>query len=366
MDLQQFLIIVGSILFIIIIVYIFSYLTSSDKLLSSFPVQNATTFEADQFYYLPGYDLRLNLKGSFKISKDEAGIIREVTLQSLQVTPEAIIVPDVSSLIGIKCTLSVFTNDELTISKNAEGLLSTTSFSSEDRIGSIISSMVSSTEINKAAIAAEPDRENITYTSIEVEEVFYIYCHQIKKGSLNLIWKLSLTENEKNIIYPISFTINSPFLNLKNNINEYNGLISRVTSLQKFTISYDSEVIEFNVIAPNLEQVIQVPVRKPFFNTLKTIPSFTNGILSENKLSKPSEVEGFASIPINILKAIVSIPAQLFQFKITQIKNEAVYEKELKELREAKGITSREQETVENLAKKIKDLEQLIASNNNH
>ncbi len=57
-------------------------------------------------------------------------------------------------------------------------------------------------------------------------------------------------------------------------------------------------------------------------------------MLTGNYINKPSEFEGLISIPINICKAIVSIPSQLFNFKIQH-----KYQDTLSELEMQKKIT---------------------------
>jgi len=52
-----------------------------------------------------------------------------------------------------------------------------------------------------------------------------------------------------------------------------------------------------------------------------------DGIILSNEITKPSSVEGFISIPINIAKAIVSIPSELVQFKFDNTKKIGELEK---------------------------------------
>lgn len=363
MDIQHYLIAASAVLGAIILVYLFGYWGSSKKLIKSFNVlPNIPSFEADQFYFLPGYDLHLKLKASLQIDKDDSGTIKQVQISDLYMEPTIIVVPDSTSLIGVQYLSNIFTDNDFSITKNIDGLLSNTSFKSDDKIGNIISSLITTSKIKDADLAAAQG-ENLTSTTIEVEETFTIYCYQIKQGTTEIRWKVPLLQNDQTIYYPLDFTIQTPFNPININLDEYPGLFTRSNSLQNFSIFSEKNEYKFSIIAPNLEQIIKVPVRKPFFNKIESTPTFTNGILLDNKLSKPSEVEGFATIPINILKAIVSIPAQIFQFKITQIKDSTHFEKELKLLKDAKGISEKEQKTIAELEKKIKDLEQRITPN---
>jgi hypothetical protein len=76
------------------------------------------------------------------------------------------------------------------------------------------------------------------------------------------------------------------------------------------------------------------------------LPKFSTGLLVENYISKPSEVEAFLSIPINILKAVFSIPAQIFQFATKANITEAAYQKSIQELLAAQEATRKTQQSM--------------------
>jgi len=44
--------------------------------------------------------------------------------------------------------------------------------------------------------------------------------------------------------------------------------------------------------------------------------TFDNGILKEVHVKRPSEVEGFLTIPVNMVKALAGLPLELIQFKV--------------------------------------------------
>ncbi|MCE1198106.1 MAG: hypothetical protein LWW85_03985, partial [Marinilabiliales bacterium] len=74
-----------------------------------------------------------------------------------------------------------------------------------------------------------------------------------------------------------------------------------------------------------------------------------DGLVLSNEINNPSSVEGFAMIPVNIAKAIVSIPTQLVQFKFDNTtklealeKEKLNYEKALRE--NEKYLYTRQQE----------------------
>lgn len=67
--------------------------------------------------------------------------------------------------------------------------------------------------------------------------------------------------------------------------------------------------------------MIIVPITRSAFVKKVNKISIVDGIITSNAISKPSSIEGLASIPIDIAKAVVSIPAQLLSVKIDNTKN---------------------------------------------
>src|SRR6202007_3060450 len=62
------------------------------------------------------------------------------------------------------------------------------------------------------------------------------------------------------------------------------------------------------LMIPDLSRLIFVPITRSPFIKKNQVPKFTSGLLVENYINKPSEAEGFLSIPINVAKAIFAIP----------------------------------------------------------
>lgn len=72
---------------------------------------------------------------------------------------------------------------------------------------------------------------------------------------------------------------------------------------------------------PNRSPVVCLPIERVAFVESSFHLTFDRGLLTSMSTNKPSEVLGFLEIPIRVAKAIVSIPAELFQFKVTHYEN---------------------------------------------
>jgi hypothetical protein len=88
--------------------------------------------------------------------------------------------------------------------------------------------------------------------------------------------------------------------------------------------------------------------RAPFVTKATTL-TFSDGILTNAVISKPSEVLAGLDIPLEVIKAIVALPTELIQFKINQttVQTQAIEE------------TVKEIQAKENLLKALESLNEL-------
>jgi hypothetical protein len=67
---------------------------------------------------------------------------------------------------------------------------------------------------------------------------------------------------------------------------------------------------------PNVSPILSIGVERALFAQRKTAISFQDGILTDVKIDKGSELVGFVSIPLSVAKAIVDVPGQIVTFRI--------------------------------------------------
>jgi hypothetical protein len=97
------------------------------------------------------------------------------------------------------------------------------------------------------------------------------------------------------------------------------------------TTATDKPVITKTIYVPNSAPIFLFNITRPAFVKYTQTIEFDNGMLKSATIKKPSEAVGFLSIPINIAKAVVSIPSALFKFQIENSKNELTSQKEVLE-----------------------------------
>jgi len=78
--------------------------------------------------------------------------------------------------------------------------------------------------------------------------------------------------------------------------------------------------IEMENIAP----ILSVGVDRTYFAERKTILAFDEGALANVCILKQSELEQFASIPLQVVQGIVALPANVIQVRIWDVNNDAV------------------------------------------
>ena len=82
------------------------------------------------------------------------------------------------------------------------------------------------------------------------------------------------------------------------------------------------EVTSSIVNVPDISRAILIPVTRAAMVEKKQTLTLKKGMLLENAIIKPSEAEAILAIPVNILKAVFSIPGQLLSFRINHIQQQ--------------------------------------------
>jgi hypothetical protein len=71
------------------------------------------------------------------------------------------------------------------------------------------------------------------------------------------------------------------------------------------------------VLLPNRSPIVCLPIDRTPFVESEFRATFEEGLLTSVHSDKPSEILGFLEIPIRVAKAIVGIPGELLQFRVT-------------------------------------------------
>lgn len=96
------------------------------------------------------------------------------------------------------------------------------------------------------------------------------------------------------------------------------GIYYRPVRPVTVTVTSGADVRTRVLLLPSASHLLALPVNRSAFVKKVTHIRFENGLLQSFTLDKPSEALAAVSIPVEIGKAIVSVPAELLQIRIDQ------------------------------------------------
>jgi hypothetical protein len=298
---------------------------------------------ATVYYYLP--ESILKIKSTVKVAvvynSDDSTLngSSRIIEQSFGTTAEMI--ADTKDLLSLNYKPNALMSDEIKYGVNTKGLLETVNITTEDRTSDIIVKLAEAPQI---ILGTSSGAARAPKTIVKIKEFsadFIVKASAISNTPLSINWQIVLiNELGKDEFLTIQgdFKISSQDImpnasTLSNLVNygaaasptdEMEGIFTR--PLKNVQLKFESTFSGFNnslptniTIADNSKLII-IPVNRTAFVKRVNKIAIQDGIIQSNEITKPSSVEGFISIPINIAKAIVSIPSQLVQFKFDNTK----------------------------------------------
>lgn len=329
-----------------LILFLIATLLSGCTVVKSSVEKSNVLESGNSYYYLPKGLLNITSKAKIKIysKKDTKEIVKvELITQEFEHSKE--IIPDTENIFQLTHSKNALANDELTIKISSKGLLESIDIIAEDRLPNIVETITNAPSVIFSTGGDDKDEgeEELVETIKEYSKTIVVDPDELEK---EYSWLISVSLNEGTS----SKDVNASFLIKKTTYNnsqsatisddlEFKGIFTRPVEAIKFTIEPQEFKLklaksthEFFEYLPSQSRLIKVPISRALFAKKENNLVFVDGILKENEIKKPSEVEGFISIPINIAKAIVSVPAQLFQFRIDNTKKENELETEIQKL----------------------------------
>lgn len=258
-------------------------------------------------------------------------------------------VPDPNFAYVAQLDHSAFRSDDLKVATTAEGLLTTVDMSSEDKIGEIITNLakvviaikklgaVQSGFTPKGILPGAPP----PCPTIDGEIIFDPTSADEVGQAQTLAGKADMTltvHSTSEISTPAAKVIPAAAAT-KANVTapkEQDGLVYRRAIPYKFVIAdkQQNTIKSAQVTLPNGGPLAYVPMTAgPFVKTERNV-TFSNGMLLSNKETRPSEVLAFTRIPLDILEALIALPAEILQLKFDiSSKESALLQKELERIK---------------------------------
>lgn len=335
--------------------YIIGSISSGGSILTSKKSNGSGEEEADLLYHLPTAAIQVKATAKIFIRRTVPdNKVTDTWLGELALENTVLIQPDTSQLLLANFTPSIFANDEVHITATNQGLLENIAVTAEDRISNIVGIIAkapqSASGLNEFRKADSKDKEKVSPITadetLEFTSTFIILPGQLQQATYTKKWMIHLDgidADKATVDASIMFEIPVVETHKIAEKKIFNGLLTRprrTVTLGVKTKPKDSTefskvaLLTYDVLIPDISRLAVVPIKRAAFVKSQYTPKFNAGVLIENSITKPSEVEAFLSIPINILKAVFALPAQLFNFKITNIKQQTELEALQQKLKE--------------------------------
>lgn len=297
--------------------------------------------DATVYYYLPEsiLKIRTNVKVAVIYNSDDSTLnaSSRIIEQNFVTTTE--IVADTKDLLSLNYKPNALMSDEIKYGVNAKGLLETVNITTEDRTADIIAKLAEAPQVVLGTSGGAAKAANTIVKIKDFSADFTVKVSTISVSPLPINWQIIIPNElgkDEFITVQGEFKISSPDIastatTLSALVNgtttsspseETNGILTR--PLKNIQLKYEAtgfnNTLPTNVVIADISKLIVIPVKRTAFVKRVNKIGIQDGVILSNEISKPSSVEGFVSIPINIAKAIVSIPGQLVQFRYDNTK----------------------------------------------
>lgn len=256
---------------------------------------------------------------------------------------EVLYVPDPNQQFVLNYKASALSEDDINIQVNDNGLLQKVSATVEDKTGAVILKLLETGKnIAKFTAISTPAPDNAIY-----DVIFDPFDPSARAHVLRDLERLEGG--------PYSFELKSlgATSDFKGSSSESTRVSHRFSGVAfRPRLAYDlvlkrqnkTERIE-TVLLPNEAAILTFPITRSAFVKKVTDLTFKDGILTEVKINKPSEVLAVADIPLEISKALVSLPGEIVQLKIDTTKSKgALADQQLSALNSEEALRKRVRE----------------------
>lgn len=301
--------------------------------------------EATVYYYLP--ESIVKIKATAKVAvfynKQDSSLTESnrILEETFTVTSEQ--VADTRDLLSLNYRANALAADDIKYSVNSKGLLETVNIITEDRLANVILQLSQAPQVIFSVPSAVTKAADLIVKMKEYTSDFVLKSSDITTTPITLTWNLIVQNefgvNEQPKTISADFKVSSKDLQtnppeiskLINGdklppVQEIDGILTR--PLKNVSIKFESAIqsngfntcMPINLAIADISKLIIIPVKRSAFVKRTNNIVFQDGLVLKNEINKPSSVEGFVTIPVNIAKAIVSIPGQLIQFKFDNTK----------------------------------------------
>jgi hypothetical protein len=292
-----------------------------------------------------GYNLP---KGLIKLSINEKE-------GNYEITYTVNFVPDENYLYTLAYLPKATTDDTINITVGANGLLQSITTTTIDRIPEIVQKIA---ELVPTALKSFIPSAKVSELKLKIKHLDVIF----DPDDMEAVKKLQerLLEEQGAI-----FEVEQLFLEKQNPSEPFaspHSVYYRLLVPYRITLRFTSgdnyfERSEILYIPNRHSPILSLDIRRAAFVTKTHTLTFSNGVLISSAMTKPSEVLGFMSIPLDVAKAIVAVPGSIVKFRIDTTTQSKELVKAQKNLVEAQKELIQEQQGRLEALRKLRETE---------
>lgn len=262
-----------------------------------------------------------NLKKSISKWSGQAQAEVEKTACTL-VLKETFVEPDPDYFYSLDHLRDYFADDKVTVTFNPNGLLTKIDISAEDKTGEFITKIAElAKESAKAFAALAPMAEQGPppfYFSLVVDPADEADIKRVNDQLNDLTCPIAVSSRS---LYAGLTKVSPAQAGSRNGVYFRPALPYALTFESKGKINGFKKV-ENTLYLPNKAPVMFLDFERVAFGKYTHVVDFENGLLKQVNFSVPSSALGFMAIPIEIAKAIASIPGEIVQLKFNVVSKE--------------------------------------------
>ena len=318
-------------------------------------------------YFLPSTVLPIRITGEFKLIREEKNPTAKhyEYLLSMSILPTKQ-VPDTSAQMLLEYLPEAASDDEFRISVTQDGLLTSAKAKSTDRSKDVVLKLVELAALVMKGVSDEEtpkddERRKACYEMLQTVSIDWSVNisnalldkpnagNQIIKESTDALNETLLAAMRRKTVEsgekksPVAMTIaEGPKSATKHKVGTPDGVVFRAMTSREVTATLNADGLAFSdtkhvvpctlvsgaqiavtqVMAADPGQTFVIDTSRTPFVPKRVDLTISDGVLTGTEVDKPSELLAGFSLPVEVLKAIVSIPAELLNFKITEMKAE--------------------------------------------
>lgn len=288
-------------------------------------------------YNLPETTLEIEVRVKIMIESDVSGHVLRAEIIQRDFMATTGVQVDNSVTYSLLYKENSFANEEIAIAITEEGLLESLDAVSDNQTAKIVASLVKAPEVMIPDFTITPQAEGeqqITFFEFkEYNKTFKLNAWETVENKYKVEWIILVysearPENEFQGINA-GFTVKSklgpnqtPAIGSVNQDESIAGILFRPKT--RVSVLIESLDEQSKVQIDNLSYIHKgfiypVPIRTTPFAKRKQKLVIEKGQLISHTVENPSSINGFISIPIDIGKALISIPAQIISIRINTI-----------------------------------------------